>query len=148
MITEKISALKMHKLTQEQYDRELSNGNIDETALYLIDDVDYIVEQGTNGVWTYRKWVSGIAELWALTTPSYSNVNVLQQELFFPISLTKVLSVNGTLNSTDNTSKQLYENVKVIKTIGSITILLHSPADIYTSSTVREVSVSVVGRWK
>ena len=26
--------------------------------------VDYIVEQGTNGIWTYRKWNSGIAECW------------------------------------------------------------------------------------
>lgn len=26
--------------------------------------VDYIVEQGTSGIWTYRKWNSGIAECW------------------------------------------------------------------------------------
>lgn len=25
---------------------------------------DYIVEQGTSGIWTYRKWSSGIAECW------------------------------------------------------------------------------------
>lgn len=25
---------------------------------------DYIVEQGTSGAWTYRKWNSGIAECW------------------------------------------------------------------------------------
>lgn len=25
---------------------------------------DYIVEQGTDGIWTYRKWSSGIAECW------------------------------------------------------------------------------------
>lgn len=35
MITENLSTLKIHKLTQEQYDRELAAGNIDETALYL-----------------------------------------------------------------------------------------------------------------
>lgn len=38
MITENLSTLKIHKLTQEQYDRELENGNIDETALYLTPD--------------------------------------------------------------------------------------------------------------
>jgi len=27
--------------------------------------VDYIVEQGTSGVWTYRKWESGVAECWS-----------------------------------------------------------------------------------
>ena len=26
--------------------------------------VDYVVEQGTSGSWTYRKWNSGIAECW------------------------------------------------------------------------------------
>ena len=28
--------------------------------------VDYIVEQGTSGIWTYRKWNSGIAECWGV----------------------------------------------------------------------------------
>lgn len=35
MITENLPALKIHKLTQAQYDRELAAGNIDENALYL-----------------------------------------------------------------------------------------------------------------
>lgn len=38
MQTENVSTLKIHKLTQAQYDRELANGNIDETALYLTPD--------------------------------------------------------------------------------------------------------------
>lgn len=38
MIVENISTLKIHKLTQEQYDRELAAGNIDENALYLVPD--------------------------------------------------------------------------------------------------------------
>ncbi len=28
---------------------------------------DYVTEQGTYGIWTYRKWNSGIAEAWATT---------------------------------------------------------------------------------
>ena len=32
--------------------------------------VDYIVEQGTSGIWTYRKWNSGIAECWGKKTYS------------------------------------------------------------------------------
>lgn len=35
MIIENLSTLKIHKLTQAQYDRELAAGNIDENALYL-----------------------------------------------------------------------------------------------------------------
>ncbi len=38
MITENLSTLKIHKLTQAQYDRELAAGSIDENALYLTPD--------------------------------------------------------------------------------------------------------------
>lgn len=40
MITDNLSTLKIHKLTQAQYDRELAAGNIDETALYLTPEVE------------------------------------------------------------------------------------------------------------
>lgn len=32
--------------------------------------VDYIVEQGTSGIWTYRKWNSGVAEIWGMPSKS------------------------------------------------------------------------------
>lgn len=38
MITENLSTLKIHKLTQDQYDREKEAGNIDANALYLTPD--------------------------------------------------------------------------------------------------------------
>lgn len=38
MITTNVPILKIHKLAQAQYDRELANGNIDENALYLTPD--------------------------------------------------------------------------------------------------------------
>jgi hypothetical protein len=38
MITENLSTLKIHKLTQAQYDRELEAGRIDENSLYLTPD--------------------------------------------------------------------------------------------------------------
>lgn len=38
MITENLSTLKIHKLTQEQYNRELAAGTLDESALYLTPD--------------------------------------------------------------------------------------------------------------
>lgn len=28
--------------------------------------VDHIIEQGTTGKWTWRKWASGVAEMWAV----------------------------------------------------------------------------------
>ena len=41
MITENVSTLKINKLTNEQYNRELDAGNIDENALYLTPDDTY-----------------------------------------------------------------------------------------------------------
>lgn len=38
MITENLSTLKIHKLTQEQYDREFEAGRIDPSAMYLTPD--------------------------------------------------------------------------------------------------------------
>lgn len=35
---------------------------------------DYVVEHGASGIWTYRKWSSGIVECWG--TQSYSNIAV------------------------------------------------------------------------
>lgn len=41
-----------------------------EWSLVLNTDVcrDYVVEQGTSGIWTYRKWNSGVAECWGIHT--------------------------------------------------------------------------------
>ena len=45
------------------------NGLMSSTDKTKLDAVaDYIVEQGTSGIWTYRKWNSGIAECWGKTT--------------------------------------------------------------------------------
>ena len=41
MTTENLSTLKIHKLSQEQYDRELAAGRIDENAIYLTPDEGY-----------------------------------------------------------------------------------------------------------
>ena len=57
MITENLTTLKIHKLTQEQYERELAAGNIDENALYLtpddgnsetLEDVVYAAEESVD----------------------------------------------------------------------------------------------------
>lgn len=45
------------------------------TKLNVIDD--YVIEQGTSGIWTYRKWNSGIKECW--TTTTYDNVDFSRQ---------------------------------------------------------------------
>ena len=36
---------------------------------------DYVVEQGTSGIWTYRKWNSGIAECWGSVTKNNHHID-------------------------------------------------------------------------
>lgn len=41
-------------------------GNVRVNALSIADSpvADHIIEQGMNGIWTYRKWASGLCEYW------------------------------------------------------------------------------------
>lgn len=43
---------------------------LDSSAVAPVDlpVADYIVGQGTNGIWNYRKWASGVAECWGYDT--------------------------------------------------------------------------------
>ena len=40
--------------------------------------VDYIIEQGTDGIWGYRKWNSGVAECWFLQTQNQTHTTTTQ----------------------------------------------------------------------
>lgn len=61
--------------------------------------VDYIVEQGTSGIWTYRKWNSGIAEVWMHTSNnvainnSYGSLYQGTWNWDFPFTFTSVPTV-------------------------------------------------------
>ena len=51
---------------------------------------DYIVAQGTSGIWFYRKWNSGLAEFWGRKQVS-GNGSVTAQAVDFPFALTSLL---------------------------------------------------------
>lgn len=66
---------------------------------------DYVVEQGTSGIWTYRKWASGVAECWAkftqTVTPGDAWAGTLHMAPYFinvttPIEFTDIDCVNAT----------------------------------------------------
>lgn len=65
LVTENLSTLKIHKLTQEQYDRALSNGDIDESALYLTPDnseeIESRIEALENQIKTKQNTITGTA---------------------------------------------------------------------------------------
>ena len=63
MITENVTTLKIHKLTQEQYNTALAAGNLDENALYLTPNAD--------GTLTIAN-VDGLQEALDAKAPDYS----------------------------------------------------------------------------
>ena len=45
----------------------------DAWAVTPVTTADYVIEQGTSGIWTYRKWNSGISECWGVYTATLTN---------------------------------------------------------------------------
>ena len=43
---------------------------------------NYIIEEGTSGIWTYRKWASGIMEAWGNTSASVAMTNPIQNTYY------------------------------------------------------------------
>jgi hypothetical protein len=43
---------------------------------------DYIVEQGTSGIWTYRKWNSGTAECWGMSERVTATIDTVWGSLY------------------------------------------------------------------
>lgn len=73
--------------------------------------VDYVVEEGTSGIWTYRKWNSGIAECWgnsAVASNAYAaNGGFKQVVQSLPTGLFNVtpnsVTVSGKIDGTAQT---------------------------------------------
>ena len=49
--------------------------------------VDHVVEEGTSGIWTYRKWNSGIAECWGEVSKS-TTFSVWTSPMYYGVTYT------------------------------------------------------------
>lgn len=118
-------------------------------------EVDYVVSYGINGIWTYRKWHSGIAECWGTTT-----VNTAIQSAFEGVALyhndTPMTSVDYpilfTKTPTENASVQSPAGIVLLtgrnknNESHSATYNLISTDKLDTS--VYYVTLNVKGRWR
>ena len=135
MITENLSTLKIHKLTQEQYDREFAAGNIDENAIYLTPDnyaskdyVDNLLSELSNGITrvivdALPTETSEINENTIYMVPSQDNAenNIYDEYMFFKNS----------------------ENLLIPEIIGSTAIDLNN---YYTKAEIDEVAQVLITR--
>lgn len=113
---------------------------------------DYVVEQGTDGIWTYRKWASGVSECWGrivfLSTGSTAWGNVYwvtpNTQVDFPTSL--FTSSPTVAVSTTNNAVQGWGSANNISA-SSVNVFLMRPTSVGSGLTI-ELDIIAKGRWK
>ena len=130
----------------------------DGEVFFKTDGADYIVEQGTSGIWTYRKWNSGIAECWGTNqatgsiTAAWGNVYETSGDLFpgvdYPFEFIEVPICMATPANCG--SNQFF--IGMVPEGGGTTT--HTPVfdglrgTAGTSNVIFSISYHAIGRWK
>lgn len=109
---------------------------------------DYIVEEGTNDIWYYRKWASGVYEAWGKEQRSTAMTNAIQNTYYgnvtFDISalgLTSIISAQVTGQASGS-----YFGTK-IESWSTSSIQVSSRASASTTATVMYI-FDIKGLWK
>ena len=107
--------------------------------------MDFVQEQGTSGIWTYRKWYSGLYECWGTDMTAPSGGYITGE---FPISFPEKPKMFVS-NNYDNAGFNVV--IKQVSTAGGVWRYLLYIRD--TGGEVRNVNddgldLYVVGRWK
>lgn len=109
--------------------------------------VDYIVEQGTSGIWTYEKWNSGKAVCWGTSKLPASTTPEVKVVLPFNMADTKyVITLTPGNNATILTTPIRECDVNrgnSVRTVNSFYVSAKC-----SSSYMVEFGITVVGRWK
>ena len=119
-------------------------------------EVDYIVSYGTDGIWTYQKWNSGIAKCWGTTTITTAVQSSIESvELFsdnkamkainYPFTFKKQPCETATLQSSGGITWLASE--KANSDTHSATYRIMS-IDKHQNSSNYKIALSVEGRWK
>ena len=139
--------------TEAEIDEKLNS-----VSLYskTYNPADYVVEQGTSGIWTYRKWNSGIAECKGVATTTltstgdvwvspyyvYSTVRPNYPFPFVTAPVEVATPVRSSANSfwlyssnSNNTTTQT-DSYKAIK------------LNAFTKGSTLTIAYEVIGRWK
>lgn len=111
-----------------------------------------IAEQGTSGIWTYRKWASGVAECWGAITISGKAVNTAWGSLWesanitipdWPFAFTAVPTVTAHFEGDSGCGVEGI--IGMSETSGGTTCLWNAKAK---SSTTGLLMVKAIGEWK
>lgn len=115
-------------------------------------NADYIIEQGTSGIWTYRKWASGLAECWGTTDAiNVSASATIVQDISLPITFSESnyyiqMSESGNHRATYlNFHEYIHIEAYSYTTTGFVFRLYNS-----TTNAVNGIAYHfyIMGRWK
>jgi hypothetical protein len=120
-------------------------------------EVDYVVEIGTDGIWTYRKWKSGLAECWGTfdlytsikntfdntNTSLYYNENNTEK-IKYPFSFVKIPYESATLQSSGGLTWLVGKAKNSKDKSGEYRVL--SPEEL--DSNTYSIMLHVKGHWK
>lgn len=113
--------------------------------------VDYIIEQGTSGIWTYRKWNSGIAECWGVDSRSRAMTQAYGYAYYADIPNISFPSGLFIDTPTVTASRSNVGNVAGLVTVsvGCDASKVYGYAYSATSlTTVVSIAIHAKGRWK
>lgn len=115
--------------------------------------VDWIVEEGTSGIWTYRKWDSGVAECWGTASGTTTCNAAFGSSLQITPTLSTAFTsdffvstpcVNITSKSAGNSSLIVFNTGTTTKDV--VVFQLGRPTAI--ASVPYAVDIQAKGRWK
>ena len=116
--------------------------------------VDYIVEQGTSGIWTYRKWNSGISECWGFYNFESYAISTARGSLYsggwktvnFPTSLFTTSPCVRASDVLDTTFYCVFLQTQSVLA-ASMSIRLVSSGSM-TANSYNHTHIHATGRWK
>lgn len=109
---------------------------------------DYIVQNGTSGIWTWEKWNSGKAVCWGIFDVYYQDVNKLTTTVDFPFEIIGDIYAQVTKIAGAGAYNTLYATTCYEATSTQIIIALCNSGERFGESDTLKLSVYVIGKWK
>lgn len=119
------------------------------------DETDHVIEQGTSGIWNYRKWAKGVAECWAqIDFPRTAGITASWGSLFYAgvgnYDFPQDLFLNNTTPSVvftvDEEDGRIFSVKKPSSNVNTGELYAITPIKI-EESLVINLSIEAKGRW-
>lgn len=125
-----------------------AKGNFYANGLILGEDpvVDFVIEEGTSDIWTYRKWSSGLAECWGYTENTSGSTSAVTKDISFPFAFASLLSASAfPIYNAYNVTQAYMNQQRNMSEVTAAKLAYYTKTD---ASLVYGFSIQIIGRWK